>query len=299
MTTSSFSTRVRHDSDANYNEWAAEFFQALSDIGLVQTADTGQVSVGALTRPGAGSYSGYQIWRFDDSLQGSAPIYLKFEIGTANGASSTAAIRVSVGTGTDGAGTLTQTGMSGTLTTAREINLVNTSHANNDTAHASHFCHTEGYLGISWKNDGTTNTAIPGLFFICRTSDAGGTADGRGAMIYWPRSAGGTPITQSVRFTATAAAYTVQTTAPGYYLGLFPQAQASTVVSGDNQVALGWTITPLAEPLHGLVGCYPSEISHAATFSVAPKGSTTRTFIALAFAPFGAPSTAIVGGLWE
>jgi hypothetical protein len=302
MTTHAFSTRIRHDSDAVYREWVQEFHNALAAIGLVQTADTGQANISALTRPGSDTFNAYEIWRFGDSLQSSAPIFIRFDYGTGGGSLSSPKVGIIVGTGSNGSGTLTQTGMSGTLvTTARQLASGGTggSQQTSDTAKPSKFCHAAGFLGISWKHlAGSPGFGLPGLFAICRTCDNTGTPDGRGMMLDWGNNQGN-PTRQAVRFTATAQAFTAQTAAPNSDLGMMPQAPTNTVVDGINQVALGWTITPLAEPLFGLCGVYPNEVPYGHTFQATLVGVTPRTYISIQDWAFGSPTTMRVAMLWE
>ena len=75
----------------------------LNLAGLTQTSDSGQTN--------ADSSLGYQIWRFNDTLQSTAPIYFKLWYQTASNV-----MQVIVGTGSDGAGNIT--GLQTTLSPA-------------------------------------------------------------------------------------------------------------------------------------------------------------------------------------
>ena len=111
MGSTSFTYKPRQDSDANFNLWANRFSTALSDAGMVQTADTGQTSFTGsptITRPGTNTSAGYQIWRLPTAIAGSpgGQLYFKFGFGT-GGASNQIGVFLTVGTDTDGAGNLT------------------------------------------------------------------------------------------------------------------------------------------------------------------------------------------------
>lgn len=83
----------------------AAAFQA---IGLVKPADTGQMNTTTITYPASPNLSaGYEIRRFDDPLQSSYPIYIRWEAMRAGVGTNAPAIRFRFGTGTDGAGNLT------------------------------------------------------------------------------------------------------------------------------------------------------------------------------------------------
>lgn len=95
--------------DALFRSWGTMMSSALSGIGLVQTSDTGQINWSTATWPGTNTTAaGYEVWRFDDSLQSSAPIFMKIEYG--RGVVNTGSVfmfRVSVASGSNGSGTLT------------------------------------------------------------------------------------------------------------------------------------------------------------------------------------------------
>lgn len=93
--------------------WVTALHNALAAVGLVQTADTGQINLASPGTSGAYSTSlGYEIWRFNDTLQATAPVFIRVEYGNGiqgGGGSGfiPTATWMTVGTGTNGAGTLT------------------------------------------------------------------------------------------------------------------------------------------------------------------------------------------------
>lgn len=97
--------------DADFRSWGSGIAAQLAAVGMVQTADTGQINWGSATRPAAGAYAGYEIWRFNDEIHlTAAPVYLRIQYGTTSGAQDRPALRVQTGVSTNGAGTLgTQT----------------------------------------------------------------------------------------------------------------------------------------------------------------------------------------------
>src|SRR6186997_665737 len=96
-----------NSSDANFRVWGAYISSKLLAGGMVQTADTGQINwTTVLTPTGINTYAGYEIWRFADALQASAPVYFKIEYGEGSNVDGPA-VRVKFGTGSDGAGNLT------------------------------------------------------------------------------------------------------------------------------------------------------------------------------------------------
>lgn len=106
----SFSTspaNYTNSSDANFRTWGSYLSGRKAAVGLVQTADTGQVNWTTATAPIiANSYLNYEIWRFADSLQATAPVFIKVEYGS-NTSTNNPGVRVQFGSGSNGAGTLT------------------------------------------------------------------------------------------------------------------------------------------------------------------------------------------------
>jgi hypothetical protein len=97
-----------NSTDALFRRWVQFVHDALSVGGWVQTADTGQINPSTVTAPVAGNtMQGYEVWRMDDSLQGSFPVFLKLEYGSGNGGANEPAVQITLGTGSNGSGTLT------------------------------------------------------------------------------------------------------------------------------------------------------------------------------------------------
>lgn len=102
MATATYTAYCDNSTLANFIAWAQPVCDAFSTFGWVQSGDSGQVDWGTIVAvPGSDAYV-YQIWSPGDSL---TACYVKVEFG--NKGASAPAIRVSIGTGTNGSGTLT------------------------------------------------------------------------------------------------------------------------------------------------------------------------------------------------
>jgi len=123
MTTYTMSSVVADNGTAGsgtaIRAWVQKVHDALVAIGMVQTSDTGQANISTLVAPSAaGTAAGYEIWRFNDTLQATAPVFFKLEYGSGS-AGASPQMWITVGKGTDGAGNITnvlfarQTGISG------------------------------------------------------------------------------------------------------------------------------------------------------------------------------------------
>lgn len=297
MATTSWSSRMRHDSDATFREWGLELATRLSTVGLVQTTDTGQINWTTVNRAGVNALAGYEVWRFDDPLQATVPVFILIEYRTGNGAN-VPDLRFRVGEGSDGSGALT-----GIQSTTR--NIIGATAAVSDTAYSSYICLVDGFLGIEHK---ASINNLTGSFFISRSCDSAGDETAEGLLICWGSgSTGGLEARQCHRRASPSpGAFTAQTSVSNAMLGFIPFAPVSTIVDGDTQVALGFMSLPRPNPIFSLCGVYTSELAPGGTFTTTLVGSTARTFMALSTqsGPFGQLSAATTGGLsfamlWE
>lgn len=88
-----------------YRLTGAAFRSAFTSAGFVRTTDTGQVSDwAAVTLPAYSTYPHYEIWRFDDELQSTNPVFLRVSYGRGPAGFS---LKVIVGTGSNGSGAIT------------------------------------------------------------------------------------------------------------------------------------------------------------------------------------------------
>jgi hypothetical protein len=95
------------NTDADFRTWGTGIAAQLTACGLTQTSNTGQINWTTVTKPSAnGTLQGYEIWRFADTLQSTAPFFIRLDYGSGSFAD-TPSLFVQVGTGTNGAGTLT------------------------------------------------------------------------------------------------------------------------------------------------------------------------------------------------
>jgi hypothetical protein len=109
MATSTFSiTAGNITSDATFRTLGSSISNAIAAVNIVKTSDTGQVNWTTVTKPASANVvAGYEIWKFNDALQATYPVYIKIEYGTGGNDASFYGLWITVGTGTDGAGNLT------------------------------------------------------------------------------------------------------------------------------------------------------------------------------------------------
>lgn len=294
MTTASWSSRVRHDTDATYQEWRDEFITKLGVMVAAGklAADETNITPGAGARPGTNTEQGYAVYHIADSLHGTAPIYIRFGFGTAAGTTSPR-MQATTGTSTNGSGVLGGTALS----TIADFGI--SAAQTTDTARQSYLCVNAGFLGIDWKVGSGSNHA----FWICRTCDSDGAPTVTGSMAHWG-AGNSAAITkrQAFRYASAAAAYTAQTAITNAALGIYPQTPANSAVGSDIQVYLGWTISPRVTPLFAVCGVFVSELVAGGTFTATLVGASARTFLTMntQAGPYGPVSGAVVMAmLWE
>ena len=294
-----WSTRIRHDSDAEYQFWRDEL---ISYLGLLiagghLAADETNITPGAGARPGTNTEQGYAVYHLADSLHGTAPIYIRLGFGTNNG-TTTPRIQVTVGTSTNGSGVLGGTALS----TIASVHSATATGQTSATVRNSYACCLPGFFGFNWKQACGNSESF---FQISRTVDSAGAITAVGSVATWGAGVG-TALTKVQAFNySPAVAYTASTNLWETMLGFNPQRPASTLVGSDTQAFVAWMPTPAMSPVAGVCGVLDAEAGTGTTFTATLVGTTPRTYMALSAVagPFG-PSAVAAGYpkyamLWE
>lgn len=268
MATATTALAWTNSSAANFRgwgKWMSDQFAAFGWVLVYQNFATGtdwtDVSAPTLTN----DVEVTEIWRMDDSLQASAPLFLKIEYGSGSSANNPA-LRVNIGTGHDGAGNLT--GALSSETTMRN----GIANANSMTHYASgdtdRIMFAMAVDGSGWALSGQY------LFSIERRIDGTGAPVGTGFLMLY---AGG-----STRgMLATLASGTGPVTLATFNCTL-PSVSLESQYTFDSKMAVGpfaWTLGP-AELGLGAVGIPTSAYTQGATLSVSLFGSS-HTYVAV------------------
>lgn len=252
-------------SDAEYRAWLTHVKAVLDGANptmFTQTADTGQINLATVVRPTANTKPDYFIYKFDDGL-GFAPLYIKFSFGVG----STQAIpnnSFTVGTGTDGAGNLTGTIVTPTLTS-------NTSPVS--SASSSYGCVKAGQVAITLLAMGISGSWPVMGCLISRFTDAAGNPTNDGVNIFgevgsgqfWGMSWVFNPI------------WTVTTTSIGT-MYTNPFSVGSMTYNGVVQPGPVFYRGPHAKIFANLAHVIKTDVPVGAEFQVAMVGSTKRNF---------------------
>lgn len=301
---------------ADFVRVCKELHDQLVAAGMVATTDTGQLDFTTMAAQPltASTIYGYRMYRLDDG--NALPVYLKIRFGCGAGAMSANRqawyLLVSIGLGTNGSGTLSQSTAEYVVGTNGTYQNVDSTKIN--TALTSLICCKAGFLGVSWKQQivagnasygpsATDNLPI-GSFFICRdTNDSGDvTADGVSLVAIAP---GGTLYSDYGAVPAIAHLSSAGT--------LLVTRRGSIAMGADTQITVGgslplffmYAMTPTPRRIAQLlvVAKAPSTNSNE-EFDARSVGTATRHFMAMntvlpADVWAGVGSKAAIAMLWE
>lgn len=216
MAKSIFGAFLHSTDSAGFRAWGSTVSAQIGAM-LTRVTQTGDIDWATVTAPsGSGVYAGSEVFRFNDPLQATHPLFIKFEYG--NGSYYTAAgLRVTVGKSVDGAGAI-----GGVLLAATAV----INHAGLSEGVSN--CYISG--GASWfaLSLAPLDTGLAGLFYIERSVNSGGAPTGDALMIGWqPHQTNG----QYHRFIDYTAA-TVETVTGGIIAMPLPLSTDRSVANG-------------------------------------------------------------------
>lgn len=203
------------NTDTDFRNYCAGIHAQLAACGLVNTTDTGQINNATVTKPGGALTSqGYEIWKFNDTLQAAVPIFIKIEYGSSNAATNPA-IWITVGTSTNGSGTLsvtsTRTIFAGNITTSASS--VNPSYCSGDGSRIAlvnnYNSGNGGSMGgfvLDRLRDGFANSTSEGFCLVGLGTQAGGAQSYAQTWNYtnaWSAQFAGTLLFSSLRVAST------------------------------------------------------------------------------------------------
>lgn len=192
--------------DARFQAWVQAVHDTLAAVGLVQTADTGQIDPATTTVPGStGGVAGYEVWAFNDALQPTKPILIKVEYGI-NLTAGVPALAYTVGTHTDGAGTI-----GGQQTQRISPNSFSNLAAGDHPVLGSG---DGSYVALLSMGDFANVNVGSGFLIIERTKDSNGVVTDDGFVVF--TTVGNSPFFMAVPFLGTVPA------AGSYFPGVDP-----------------------------------------------------------------------------
>lgn len=197
MTTASGNYVCDNSTLANFKSWAQAISGAFSTLGWTQTSDTGQVNWGSISSVPSSAYV-YEVWKAADALAASMPIYVKIEYGVS---STTPQIRVTVGTGSNGSGTI-----NGQVISSAPWQVTNGPSNGGSTTYPCFFSGSAGeFRMMMWSNYSPASGDRGTMLVIERSKDqTGANSNEYVTVLLLPQSNAGGAYQQS--FTASAVA---------------------------------------------------------------------------------------------
>lgn len=275
MTKQTYNSMVTHTDDATFRAWGLQLSNALQACGLVKTADTGQVNWASVTRPGTGIAGGYEIYRFNDALQATAPVFLKLEYGTAASSATNPTLWITVGVGSNGAGTIS-TPNTGRLLAMRGFVL---SQAGN-----TYITHTGGALVLAWSIGSSPAGGAGALIVIDRARDDTGAALAEGVYVLYTGDAAGNNYPASICLSFTTSTTYALAASSRCANCMVPAGLGASIVGTDTQLFRHYVVTPRVRGSIAVLTYIGTEIGAGTTITAIPVGSTTRTYM-----PLGSP----------
>lgn len=171
MATSIFGLLLSNADVASFRAWGAALSAQIGSV-LTRVTQSNDINWSTVSLPAGSSFaSGSEVYRFNDSLQATAPIFLRLEYGS-NTASNTSAVRVTVGKSVDGAGNLGGILLPATVAFGASL-----------AAAAFENCYISG--GSSWfaMSLAPIATSRGGFFAIERSIESGGTSSANAVLV--------------------------------------------------------------------------------------------------------------------
>lgn len=190
-TTFSKTLQASNSTDAHFRGWIGFIDTTLTNGGWVNTADTGQTAVASFTAPVAiNTAQGYRVYRMDDALQATRPVYMRLDFGSA-GAVNNIGIWITLGPSTDGAGAVNQPWFSSPTSSNAAIQVGSSSAAL--VLPYSFGSADTGRFSMAFAHNQATSEGFYFFMALERTYGADGEPNGDGLLLMYA-SASGTNI---------------------------------------------------------------------------------------------------------
>lgn len=289
--------------DANFQQWVQFIDNGFINSGWVHSSDTGQINPATVTHPVQNTYAGYIIYNPNDALASQFKIYVRIDFGSNNSATPGPAIKLTIGTGSNGAGTITGSNVvsiSGTGTTP-STSCFTGSVSVAGTGATTYDSYASGDSGgrisfLLWRNAAVATTTMFGLE---RSLDANGNYTAAYYTV-WTAGSGassnGSQLWAVFPIGVTIGSYNMNVN-PATNMGAFPLIQnngsATTYTFGPTSVV--YPVFPLIgrvdNPITSLIGIFSADQTEGAQFSATMYG-TSHNYI---FTKNGTATTMVAG----
>lgn len=284
--------------DAEFRTWVAAVIADLGTLGLLQTADTGQINTSTVLKPAAANtVQGYTMWTMNDGLTN---FFIKIEFGSGSTGALCPAMFYTIGWQTDGAGNFISTDNSARLR-YRFLNI------NAGTTAYLRMCKVGSVYAAAYNEESAGGNANPWAICIDRYRDAvTGSANATGAMMI---AIAGTEVNSTVSGAvqyvtiAQPAGATPQEFSGSGLIGAFAW-NNTTSWSRGSRLGVGtlcaWD-AGATQPTIGAVSCTTDDVPRSTTFTLAPYAAGA-SYIYRAFGQATINNTGLIGGfcyIWQ
>ena len=250
-----FSTGVITD-DATFRAAGKAQSDAIVAMGLVRTADTGQINWATVARPAANTSAGYEMFAFADALQATAPVLIKIIWGCGLVNDRLRHI-VQVGVGTNGAGAFL-----GWVTTARTLSMssvLDAGNVNRISGATNRVC-----IAFNVHLNGATNCNV---ISVERTHNAAGGDTAQGVLVFYKDSNVGCPgsLLTFAGGELDAHAY--------YAVGLAPSVGHGSTGTQTMAFPVFFAAGPFFNPSLNVLGMFPGNITVGVPLTITLLGS--------------------------
>lgn len=267
MATKSDTTLTNNMSTNAHLQANAQFIEDLlvTTGGWVQVTQTGETAPGSLVKSGsANTKSGFRVYRMNDSLQATAPLYMRLDFGTGTSAS-IFGVWVSLSSSINGSGTPSGT-VYWTDVATTQPTLVSAATALTGTVDS------RGAAGTGWAVwrlfDNNSSSAVHMQMSIERTKDSSGNDTADGFLWMWSTS---TPTwTRMLYIPAGSSPPTAETGMQVLMSTNNPSAVAGNVGIGIPIPMYGYA----QQPGLGLITCRASDIAASASVTLTLYGAS-------------------------
>lgn len=301
MTTSQITQAIRHDTFATFAAWGRLVGQQLVAAGLVKTADTGQIDWDTVaTMPGIGVIAGFEIYRFNDALQATKPIFIRVRYGTSSGSASTPALHVSVWGASNGAGTMSQPFIG-----EKQVSI--SQGPGGGGSPVTYTCYRPevggvaqaGFVGAFTAN--SSNGSAQFFWGVFRSVNDQGVPTTDGVVLYGASASGTSAVfIYQYSFLTNSAGFGGQILS-SYALIPGAQAYTSSASGGDVNLYRHFMSFPMVRNIVGLLSYWRADFTRGVPISVPVPGGATRTFMPLGDAVISAPgeTNVTLAMIWE
>ncbi|WP_169165106.1 hypothetical protein [Cellulomonas taurus] len=237
MTHTSFTVAPTNATDSAFRAWGSGLSAALAQVGMVKVPTAGQIDWATVLAPtNIRLTQGFEIWRFDDQLQATHPLFVKIEYGSSGWAPVAPGLTITVGKGVTGP---TITGVLVPRTAVSDGTTSSTGAASDTPQeHIVSTCSGRSCLVVVFNASNPSVYGSP-VFVLERSRDNAGRATGDGVSFTCSMGAVTTAIQSAPPNPFYATAYASEAQAVGAIPAVLPYTLSGATLTASSSLATG------------------------------------------------------------